>query len=233
VRLLVQEIENMKKVLIAGSTGMIGGLILDECLNRYDIEEVRVINRKSLSRRHPKLNEVIVSNFSDFSLSSAVFEDIDMAFFCVGVYSGQVKDDLLKEITVTMAIAFGSALAEGSPQANFCFLSRAGADRSEKSRISFARYKGMAENKLATFKSKGSYFFRPVYIYPVQARKEPNAMYRLRSMLYPIIKLKGVNSSIRSTQLASAMIKVGFHGFEEQILENRDIVMVANRSLRK
>jgi hypothetical protein len=47
-------------------------------------------------------------------------------------------------------------------------------------------------------------------------------------LLYPLIKLFGPNFSIRSTDLAEAMVKVGINGSELEILENRDILQIIN-----
>ena len=101
-------------------------------------------------------------------------------------------------------------------------LSGAGADRSEKSKTSFARYKGMAENQISAMDLK-FYTFRPTYIYPVAARKEPNWMYNISRKLYPIVKLFGDSASIKSTELAEAMFNVGIYGADKEILENKEI----------
>jgi len=68
------------------------------------------------------------------------------------------------------------------------FLSGQGADRDEKSKISFARYKGIAENYLFNKAFQQLYIFRPAYIYPVQKRKEPNLFYSSLRLIYPVVK---------------------------------------------
>jgi len=70
------------------------------------------------------------------------------------------------------------------------------------------------------------YTFRPGYIYPVTKREEPNLMYRVSRVLYPLVKLFGKNMSIKSTELAAAMFKVGVSGTDKRVLENRDILEV-------
>ena len=121
------------------------------------------------------------------------------------------------------AVAFAEALQVGNPKATLCLLSGAGADRKEKSRTSFAKYKGMAENQISRL-GLNFYAFRPAYIYPVTPRKEPNLMYQLSRKLYPIIRLMGSNASITSTELALAMFQVGLHGATSEVLENRSIL---------
>lgn len=213
----------MKNIIIAGASGMVGGLILETALASPEISRVTSLVRRSSKQEHPKLKEVIISDFADYSKQADLFRNIDAGFFCIGVYTGQVPDDVFRTITVDYAIAFADAPKTNSSHARLCFLSGQGADRSEKSSMSFAKYKGIAENRIA---ETGLQFhtFRPGYIYPVTPRKEPNLMYRVSRMLYPLIRLMGKNGSIKSTELAEAMFKAGIKGAESEVLENRDIL---------
>lgn len=213
----------MKKAIIAGASGMVGQLVLQHCLADSTIATVISLVRKPSALAHPKLKEVVIEDFTDYSTHNQLFKEVDMAFFCIGAYTGQVPDALFKAITVTYAVAFAKAVQAANPKARLCLLSGAGADRTEKSRASFARYKGMAENQIAAL-GLDFYAFRPGYIYPVVARKEPNIMYRIMRFMYPVIRLFGQNSSIKSTALAKAMFRVGTKGGSAEILENRDIL---------
>ncbi len=217
----------MKKVIIAGASGMIGNLVLEHCLDSSEIGEVTSLVRRKTENKHPKLKMVVIGNFADYSEHTDLFQQVDIAFFCIGVYTGQVPNEKFKEITVDYAVAFAEAVKAGNPNARLCLLSGAGADRSEKSRASFARYKGMAENRISIL---GLYFhtFRPGYIYPVTPRKEPNVMYRIMRFLYPLLRLGGSNSSIKSTELAAAMFNVGLNGAPFEILENSAILELAS-----
>ena len=204
---------------------MVGNLILSECLTSDSVEKVISLVRRKGNQSHPKLQEEIIDDFSDYSAHQSLFQNIDAAFFCVGVYTGQVPDQEFKKITVDYALAFAETLKEISPNANLCLLSGAGADRTEKSKTAFARYKGIAENMISNLELN-FYTFRPGYIYPVTPRKEPNIMYSISRALYPLIKLLGKNASIKSTELALAMFKIGMEGAAKEILENKDILDV-------
>ncbi len=135
----------MNSAIIVGASGMVGGLILDRCLSSEQIATVTIIVRKSIDKNHPKLKQIVLSDLSDYSSVEAEFERQDMGFFCIGAYTGQVADDILKKVTIDLPVAFAQTLKERSSHARLCFLSGAGADRTEKSKTSFARYKGMAE----------------------------------------------------------------------------------------
>ncbi len=216
-----------KKVIITGASGMIGSLVLEHCLNSDEISSVTSLVRNQSGSQHPKLKEIIIKDFKDYSQHAELFSNIDIAFFCIGVYTGQVSDDLFKEITVDYAVEFAKAVHSQNPNARYCMLSGAGADRSEKSRTAFARYKGMAENQIANL---GLQFhsFRPGYIYPVTPRKEPSVMYRIMRFMYPVIRLMGSSSSVKSTELAEAMYYAGLSSIEKEILENRDILLISS-----
>jgi uncharacterized protein YbjT (DUF2867 family) len=213
----------MKNVIIAGASGMVGNLVLQECIDSPDVHKVVSLVRKKGKTVHDKLQEEIIKDFSDYSAIVSLFRNIDAAFFCIGAYGGQVSDDEFKRITVDYAFSFAKTLKEYSPNSNLCLLSGAGADRTEKSKIPFAKYKGIAENKISRLGLK-FYSFRPGYIYPVTPRKEPNFFYKIIRVLYPIIKLFGRNASIKSTELASAMYQIGINGADKEILENREIL---------
>lgn len=215
------------KVIITGGSGMVGNLVLTNCLNSDKITEVRSLVRKPTGQKHKKLTEIVITNFEDYSAQVNLFKDISAAFFCLGVYTGQVPDDLFKKITINYAVEFAKTLEKNSPRATLCLLSGAGADKTEKSRTSFALYKGMAENQIAKLNLK-FYSFRPAYIYPVDQRKEPNVGYKIIKVLYPIFKLLGDKYSIKSTELANAIFNIGLNGADKQILENQDILKFKN-----
>jgi uncharacterized protein YbjT (DUF2867 family) len=123
-------------------------------------------------------------------------------------------------------VAFAEALLAASPGAAFCLLSGQGADPSEKSRISFSRYKGMTENALLGMGFSRVHLFRPGYIYPVTPREEPNVTYRIMRRVYPAIRGIFPNLGIPSDDLARAMLHAGLSGtpgHASPVLENRDI----------
>jgi uncharacterized protein YbjT (DUF2867 family) len=215
-----------KNVIITGATGMVGGCALRICLENPDASLVTVIGRSRTGINHTKLREVVVEDFTDYSASADTLENQDVALFCLGAYTGAVPDDLFREITVDYTIAFAKALHKVSPQATFCFLSGQGADQTEKSRMSFARYKGAAEKALLDIGFSSVHIFRPGYIYPVTPRKEPNLMYTISRFLYPVLRRVYPNVGIASENLAAAMVRAGLYGTGENqnpVLENKDI----------
>lgn len=218
-----------KKILITGSTGMVGGKILQLCLNSDKVSDIVSLVRKPTNTKHEKYKEVVVTDFLHYEDQSSLFTEIDIVFYCLGAYTGTVPVDEFRSINVDYPLNLARVVHSQSPNAVFCLLSGQGADRSEKSTMQFARDKGAIENALSKLNFKAFYAFRPGYIYPTTKRKEPNFFYVLSRYIYPFIKLLGKNSSITDQQLAKVMFQVGMNGYSKEILENKDMRLLLEK----
>ena len=207
-----------KNLVIVGATGMVGGYALRYALAHPAVGRVTTIGRRKVG-------------IANCSALAQMLSDQEAAIFCLGAYTGTVSDTELRTITVDYTIKFARVLHGSSPDAAFAFLSGSGADPTGRSRMSFARYKGEAENALLATGFPHVYIFRPGYIYPVQPRKEPNFSYRLLRVIYPAFGMLFPNLVIPADDLARAMVDAALHGTGERsgpIFENPDIrVMVA------
>ena len=214
----------MKNVLIFGASGMVGSEVLTLCLETSAINNVTVFVRKPLDIKHKKLNEIIHNDYVNFDSTKEHLKNIDICFYCIGVYTGTVSKEEFNKVTIDMPFELAKALKSESPQVIFSLLSGAGADSTEKSRVLFAKAKGIAENKLIGLNFNQLNIFRPGYIYPVKPRKEPNIWYRIFRLVYK--PLKGIlkNSSVTSEQLAAKMVNVALEGNKQLIFENIEII---------
>jgi len=213
-----------KRVIIAGASGMMGQLLFQLCLQSPEIETLTSIVRKEGSIKHPKLIEIIHSDFLDFTSIQSAFEDQDVCFFCLGVYTGQVSPAEFHTITVDYTRAFAEMLRRKSKKTSFVFLSGQGADSSEKSPVMFAKEKGIAENILICLSFDKLCIVRPGYIYPSSPRKEPNLSYVIFKFLYKYLaRFVYSNIGLTSENLASAMFFAGLKGAHKLILENKDL----------
>jgi len=221
----------MKNVIITGATGMIGNLVMLGCLKNENVNKVTVISRRPTGVKHPKLTEVVYDNFLDFSSIEKHFQNQDICFYCLGVYTGQVSKEKFKEITVDYTKSWAETLRRNSEKTTFCYLSGQGAaDPKDSSSMMFARDKGAAEQLLTGLQFDQTYLFRPGYIYPVVPRIEPNLSYKIMRWLYkPILSKLSGKLSITSDELTIAMIQVGFHGWRTSVLENRDILNASTK----
>jgi uncharacterized protein YbjT (DUF2867 family) len=223
----------VKRLVIVGATGMVGGYALRYALEHPDVEHVTSVGRKKLGISHSKLTEVLHPDFADCSALAETLTGQDGAIFCLGTYTGVVTDAEMRRITVDYTVEFARVLRAGSPDSAFSFLSGNGADPTGKSRMAFARYKGEAEQALLAAGFPRVYIFRPAYIYPVTPRNEPNFSYRLLRWIYPAFRVMFPSLVIRSDDLAQAMVDVVVKRTDERqslVFENRDIRALAHGS---
>ena len=75
------------KAIITGVTGMVGEGVLHECLLHPDVEELLIINRKPSGFTHPKLKEIIHSDFLNISSLENRLVGYNACYFCLGVSS--------------------------------------------------------------------------------------------------------------------------------------------------
>ena len=217
-----------KKVVIVGSTGMVGGIVLQLCLQHEDVHEVIALVRKQTNIQHEKYKEVVVADFLNYDTYTHLFNETAVVYYYLGVYTGSVPSDEFRKINVDYPYQLAKTIHSVAPYAIFCLLSGQGADTTEKSNMQFARDKGAIENALTALNFKAFYTFRPGYIYPTKKRKEPNFFYVLSRYAYPILKLLGNQLSITDQQLAKAMFEVGMHGYRHSVLENRDMRLLTS-----
>ena len=215
-----------KRLVVVGATGMVGGYALRYALDNSAVKTVTSIGRRKIGISHPKLKEVLHQDFANCSALANVLSGQEAVVYCLGTYTGSVSDAQLRKITTDYTIEFARVLRISSPNATFSFLCGSGADPTGQSRMAFARYKGEAENALVAAGFPRVYIFRPAYIYPVEARKEPNLSYRLLRAVYPAFRVLFPNQVIRADELGWAMVDVARRDTGERggvVFENRDI----------
>jgi uncharacterized protein YbjT (DUF2867 family) len=212
-----------KKVIITGTTGMVGWEALKACLESKEIGTVTSLVRRASGVNHAKLTELIVWDFMNLADLEAHFRNVDLVLYCLAVSAGTVSKEEYRKITVDYLKAFVEMLKNQSPDATFCLFSAAGADRSEKSRMMWARVKGEAENVVLDAGFPQTYAFRPGYIYPIVKRKEPNIALKITRGLYPVLKAIYPNGVITSEYLGRAMLSIGLNGGDQAVFENKDI----------
>jgi len=223
----------VKRVVLVGASGMVGGYALRYALENPAVAGVTAIGRRKLGISHTKLKEVVHRDFGDSSALAEVLSEKDAAVFCMGTYTGKVPDAELRKITVDYTIEFARVLRGSSPGAAFSFLSGGGADPTGRSRIPYARYKGEAEKALLVAGFPRVYVFRPAYIYPVEPRKEPNFSYLLLRSVYPVFRVLFPNQVIPADDLAKVMVDVAVREVPQPlgpVFENRDIRLMARAS---
>ena len=149
------------KVLILGATGMVGGEVLEQCLANGKIQSVLTVGRRKGGIKHPKLKEIEHGDFLDFSALEAELPQVNVCFYCLGVYQTQVSKEKFWEIMVDYLKALIGAFESTNKNVRFCLFSAQGASTSERSPLRFAKVKGRAENVLSVSELSEKYIFRP------------------------------------------------------------------------
>ena len=220
-----------KKVIITGSTGMVGKGVLLECLQDKSIQQVIAINRSSLNITHPKLKEIIHQNFLDFEPIKDELNGIDACFHIMGVSSfGMSEQDYFK-LTYSVTEALANVLFNLNKNITFTYVTGAGTDSSENGRIMWARIKGKTENLLFNKGFKDVYAFRPGGIIPEKG-VSPKVWWIKMILLiaYPIFPILRLFPSITSTtRIGKAMIHVLINPLDKKILVANDINQITKQ----
>jgi uncharacterized protein YbjT (DUF2867 family) len=214
------------KVLITGSTGMVGEGVLLECLKHSDVEQVLVINRKPGGVSHPKLHEIIHRDFFDLTPIEQQLTGLDACFFCLGVSSVGMSKEEYRHITYDLTLNVAQLLAKSNPATTFCYVTGKSTDSSELGSVAWARVKGATENSLLRL-FKRAYMFRPGFMKATPGQKNVKSYYTFIAWLYPIGRALYPAGFCTLQEVGQAMIKAATKGYPKQILEVKDIVALA------
>lgn len=212
------------KVIITGSSGMVGEGVLHECLQHKNIEEILVISRKPIKAEHPKLKVLIHQDFYDLSDIEEQLKGYDACFFCLGVSSIGMNEEQYHRLTFDLTMQFANTVCKLNDELIFTYVSGVGTDSTEKGRIMWARVKGKTENALLQLPFRRAYMFRPGYLQPTAGLNYTHRYYSYIKWLYPIARLIFPKYFCTLHQLGMAMIHTLVKGYNKRILEVADIV---------
>lgn len=215
------------RVIITGASGMVGEGVLHECLKSDLVKEVLVLGRRACGTTHPKVKELLHSNFHDISAIADHLTGYDACFFCAGVSSVGKKEDEFYHLTYSLTMHVAETLAKQNSNMTFCYVSGAGTDSSEKGRLMWARVKGKTENDLTKLPFAQVYNFRPGIIESLPGMKNTIKLYNYFKWLIPVVKLFSKNGVVSLAEIGQAMLKVATKGYKKQILEVKDIKELA------
>jgi hypothetical protein len=218
------------KVILTGSTGMVGEGVLLECLQHPDVESILVINRRPCGITHPKLKEIIHIDFSELLPIESRLSGYDACFFCAGVSSVGMKEPEYTRITYDLTMSFAQTLSKLNPDMTFCYVSGAGTDSSEKGRMMWARVKGKTENDLMKLQFRNVYAFRPAFMKPAKGQKNASSFYKYIMWLYPALHSLFPQYFGTLRDVGLAMINCIIYGSGKKVLETKDIAGLAKET---
>jgi len=213
---------------------MIGEGVLYECLHHPEVETVLVIARTPCGYSHPKLTEIIHSDFFNISSLSDSLCGYNTCYFCLGVTSLGKNEVDYTRLTYTLTLNFASTLASLNPEMTFCYISGAGTDSTEKGKTMWARVKGKTENDLMKLPFRQVYNFRPGGIepfLPLRPKQTYYKTYKYFGWLFSIMKVIAPEMVIRLKDLVAAMINASLAGYSKNILEMKDMKTLAKEKI--
>lgn len=220
------------KIIITGSSGMVGEGVLKECLEDSAVSDILLLNRSSINTNKNKIKEVLISDFFDLKKIEQDIKGFDACFFCIGTSAVGKKEPEYYKITYKLTINFAELFLGQNPNSVFCYVSGAGTDSSEKGRSMWARVKGKTENKLLNMPFKSAYMFRPGYIQPLKDVKSGTnwyfLLYKVFSPIYLILK-HFPSAATNTINIGKAMIRVADGNYPIKLLGNKEINELAEK----
>ena len=201
----------MRKVLIAGASGLVGAEVLRELQTIPTIEKIVVLVRKPFENTNPLVQQMQV-DFDNLAGSSVCFNDIDTVFCCLGttIKIAKTKDAFRKvDYEYPMAIAL---LSVQQNVKNFLCITAMGADPS--SSVFYSRVKGELERDISKCQIPSISFFRPSLLIGDRKESRPAEkagilFAKALSFLFigPLKNYKGITVQ----KVAKAMVERGKH----------------------
>jgi uncharacterized protein YbjT (DUF2867 family) len=216
------------KIIITGTTGMVGEGVLLECLENAQVTEVLSVSRRPTGRQHAKLKEYIVPEFLSLKPGDELLKGYDACFFCSGVSVIGKNESEYRLLTYDTALAFAQALLPNA-QMTFIYVSGRSTDSSEEGKVMWARIKGKTENDLMKLPFKRVFAFRPAFMEATAGQQRLPKAYKYLSWLVPVIRLITPGSMNSLQQVGKAMIEAAKNGYEKNVVEVKDITILAGR----
>ena len=213
----------MKTALLFGSSGLVGGHLLNQLIKDTNYSKIKLFVRSDAEISDPKV-EIIKTDFNSLENHK---EDIkgDDCFFCIGTtkHNSPDKDDYRRvELEIPKEVA---QIAKSNLVNSFIFVSALYAN--PKSSGEYIRFKGQVEEELKTLNFTKLGIMRPSFL--IGNRKEKRLsetigifVFKLLSplLLGPLKKMKPIHSEI----VASAMIAATNENLEKNTFESNEIV---------
>ena len=216
----------MKTALLFGSSGLIGGHLLNQLIKNDYYDKIQIFVRSVPEINDPKV-EIIKTDFNNLENHR---EDIkgDDCFFCIGTtrQNSPDKNDYRRvELDIPKEIA---QIAKSNSINSFVFVSSGYAD--PKSSGDYLKFKGEVEEELKRLNFPKLGIMKPSFL--LGDRKEKRIgekigifVFKLLSPLFlgPLKKMKPIHSAT----VAKAMIKISKSENDQIVFESNEIVKLS------
>jgi uncharacterized protein YbjT (DUF2867 family) len=181
-------------LILFGATGMVGAEVLHLALADPRVPRVVSIGRRPTGVAHPKLLELIHTDFLDLTVLEPHLAIATSCVHCLGVYQNAVPEDEFWRVTYGYIDALVTTFERLNPAVRFVLMGAQGADPSERSRFRFAKAKGRAERRINASRLAHRFILRPGYIDPGRVTTRAPAPTWLVRPIYWILPFLGVGA---------------------------------------
>jgi len=213
----------MKTAVVFGSTGFIGGHLVNQLIQDNYYTKIKILVRSQTSINNEKV-EVINIDFNNLANHKTEITGDD-CFFCIGAtkQNSPNKNDYQKvELDIPKEIA---QIAKANSVKSFIFISSIYANPNSSG--NYVKFKGLVEEELKRLNFSKLGILRPSFL--MGKRKENRVGEKIGiltfSVLSPLLfgpfkKMRPISSEI----VAKAMIKIANSNLEKTVFESNEIV---------
>ncbi len=212
-------------VLVLGATGVVGDAVVREALTDDRVHAVLAVGRRQIAHTHPKLETILLEDFTDFSPLGPRLADVGAVLCALGVSWYQAGGEAqYRRITHDYVLSCARVASIANPSMRFCFVSGHGA--SAASSQPWARIKAETEHDLEGIFGSRLTVFRPGYIHPIHGRAKP---YWGDSVMRPFMPFRRwMRRWITDSQeVARAVLHCALGGRVQSPAENHAIIAAA------
>ena len=217
----------MKTALVFGSTGLVGGHLLDQLIKNENYNKIKLFVRSEIIIHDLKV-EIVKTDFNNMEKHKEEMTG-DHCYFCIGTtkQNSPDKDEYRRvELDLPKQIA---QITKSNSVNSFVFVSSGYADPNSSG--DYLKFKGLVEEELKRLSFNKLGIMRPSFL--IGDRKEKRlgeklgiSVFKLLSPLFlgPLKKMK----PIQSEKVAKAMIKISNVDFKQHVFESNEIVEISN-----
>ena len=217
----------MKTALVFGSTGLVGGHLLDQLIKNENYNKIKLFVRSEIIINDLKV-EIVKTDFNNMEKHKEEMTG-DHCYFCIGTTKQNSPDiDEYKKVELDLPKQIAQITKSNSVN-SFVFVSSGYADPNSSG--DYLKFKGLVEEELKRLSFNKLGIMRPSFL--IGDRKEKRLgeklgifVFKLLSPLFlgPLKKMK----PIQSEKVAKAMIKISNGDFRQQVFESNEIVEISN-----
>jgi len=220
-------VESGLKILIFGASGMLGQGAVRASLLAHDVIEVIVVVRQTLALSHPKLRQIVVDDLLDLNLHRSQLKHVSGCFFCIGARAAGMPAEAYKKFTYGLTLAVANKLLAINERMVFIYVSRAGADSTERNGRMWARVRGQTENAILRLPFANSFILRPALVQPLHGARSKNrscrVLYRILAPMLSLFRWIAPGAVLSTQVLGEAMLGLMRRGAPVRVLESSDI----------